>query len=161
MQMTEGKRVVFFDAEGTLYRPKKGKRFEDFWEDGEHTLERAKEHFELNHCVVQTLKTLMKRDVLMAVVSKHKDHLLPGLLEHFGIDGYFREIMIGTDKGPMMLNFLRERDISKPDAMIVGDTYDLDIAPAEKEGIKGLHLDGRKTRCVQDLLKYVDERVTR
>ncbi len=159
--MTEGRKVVFFDAEGTLYRPKRGKSYEDFWECGEHTLERAKEHFELNHCVAGILMMLKGRDYLMAVVSKHKDHLLPELLEHLGIDEFFSEIMIGNEKGPMMLNYLKERGIRRADAVMVGDTYDLDIAPAEKMGIRGIHLDGEKRRCIGDLIDYVDENTTR
>ncbi|MCK4444160.1 MAG: HAD family hydrolase [Thermoplasmata archaeon] len=153
-------KVVFFDAEGTLYRPKNGKRPEDFWEGGEHTLERAKEHFELNCCVAETLERLKQRNYIIAVVSKHKDHLLSDLLQHLGIDEYFSGIMIGEDKAPMMLNFLQERDISKNDAIMVGDTYELDIAPAESVGIRGLHLDGRKTQCIQDLFGYIDEIVS-
>ncbi len=154
-------KVVFFDAEGTLYIPKKGKRPEDFWDRGEHTLERAKEHFELNCCVNQTLENLKERDYLMAVVSKHKDHLLPDLLKHFGIDGYFSGVMIGEDKAHMMLDFLTDKDIPKNEAIIVGDTLEMDIQPAEKVGITGLHLDGKKMKCVRDLLRYIDEKVIR
>lgn len=147
--------MVFFDAEGTLYVPRKGKRLEDFWNCGEHSLERAIDYFELNDGVKRTLEELTGRGTLMAVVSVHKDHLLPRLLEHLDIADYFEEIMINGDKGRLMSTFLWQRGIQKESALMVGDTYGIDIEPAKREGIRSLQM-GEDIQSIPEVLDHIE-----
>jgi putative hydrolase of the HAD superfamily len=154
--MTESRKVVFFDAEGTLYVPKKGRSFDDFWEGGEHTLERAAEHFRLNDGVTETLRVLAEKDYLIVVVSKHKEDLLPDLLERLGIMDFFADVIINGDKGDIMVNFLRKRDIPKDQAVIVGDIYEIDIKPAERVGIKGYLLGGDELGSISDIVHLLE-----
>lgn len=147
-------KAVFFDAEGTLYVSRKGKCLEDFWSHGELTLERAIDYFELNEGVKKTLEELLKKRMVIAVVSVHKDHLLPNLLEHFGISDFFEEIMINGDKGRLMSTFLWERGIRKEDALMVGDTYEIDIEPAIREGIRSLQM-GEDIESIPEVLDHI------
>jgi FMN phosphatase YigB (HAD superfamily) len=156
MQMTKSQRIVFFDAEGTLYVPKKGRTFDDFWEGGDHTLERALENFELNQGVEETLGELMKKGHELVVVSVHKPDLLPDLLKGLGIRRCFTDILVNGDKGELMEEYLDEKDVPKDLASIVGDIYDMDIAPAEKVGIRGLLLPGPELSEFRDIIHYVD-----
>lgn len=151
----ESMKVVFFDAEGTLYRTKEGKEYSDFWEGGEHTLERAVNTFELNDGVAETLSELNDKNIQLAVVSVHKDHILPHLLAHLGISDFFGRIMINGDKGDLMSAFLIDRGISKKEALMVGDTYEIDIKPAKREGIRSLEL-GREIKTIPELLNHID-----
>jgi len=148
-------KVVFFDAEGTLYVTKEERTYSDFWDKGEHSLERAIEHFRLNDGVVETLQRLKDMEVEMVVVSKHNPELLPSLLEHLGISNYFTEIIINGDKGDMMMSFLKERSIPKDEAVIVGDTHEIDIKPAQKVGIKGYLLGGKELGNVANLIWHI------
>jgi FMN phosphatase YigB (HAD superfamily) len=154
--MTNSQRIVFFDAEGTLYVPKKGRSFDDFWEGGEHTLERALENFELNDGVIETLKELLKKRTKLVVVSVHKEDLLPGLLEDLGVREYFADVLVNGDKGDVMMKYLNDNNIPKENAMIVGDKYDIDIEPARRVGIKGLLLRGPILREFGDIIHHID-----
>lgn len=146
------KRVVFFDAEGTLYVPRKGKSYSSFWEDGEHSLERAVEHFKLNDGVLETLERMKKMGFTMVVVSTHKPELLPSLLEHFGVKEYFSDIIINGDKGTRMIEFLKEKGIPKNFAVAVGNNRTIDIEPAERVGIKGYLLARGNLESISELI---------
>jgi FMN phosphatase YigB (HAD superfamily) len=154
--MTDSQRVVFLDAEGTLYIPKKGRTFDDFWEGGEHTLERAMENFELNDGVKETLNELLKMGHELVVVSLHKEELLEDLLIQLGIRKFFAEVLVNGDKGVEMSKYLEEMNIPKENALIVGDKYDIDIEPAKRVGIRGLLLNGPELANFHDVIHHVD-----
>jgi FMN phosphatase YigB (HAD superfamily) len=156
MQMTENHRIVFFDAEGTLYVPKKGRTFDDFWEGGDHTLERALENFELNQGVEETLRELLKKGHELVVVSVHKPDLLPDLLRGLGIRKCFADILVNGDKGELMEEYLARKDVPKENAIIIGDIHRIDIEPAERVGIKGLLLPGSELKEFRDIVHYID-----
>lgn len=156
MQMTDSQRIVFFDAEGTLYVPKKGKTFDDFWEGGEHTLERALENFELNDGVIETLNELLTKGHKLVVISLHREDLLPDLLVQLGIREYFANVLVNGDKGEKMVEYLNKRGMPKEDALIVGDKYHIDIEPAQRVGIRGLLLYGPELREFRDVLHHID-----
>ena len=156
MQMTNSQRIVFFDAEGTLYVPKKGKTFDDFWEGGEHTLKRALENFELNRGVEETLGELLKKGHELVVVSVHKPDLLPDLLKGLGIRRCFADVLVNGDKGELMEEYLDRKDAPKENAVIVGDIYHVDIKPAEKVGIRGLLLPGSELKEFRDIIHHID-----
>ncbi len=149
-------KVVFLDAEGTLYVTKEERTYSDFWDKGEHSLERAIEHFRINDGVVETLQRLKDMEIEMVVVSKHNPELLPSLLEHLGISDYFTEIMINGNKGDKMMRFLKKRNIPKDEAVIVGDTHEIDIKPAQEVGIKGYLLGGKDLWNISSLICHFE-----
>ncbi|TET90092.1 MAG: HAD family hydrolase [Methanomassiliicoccales archaeon] len=161
--MDKHSRVVFFDAEGTLYVPREGKSYSDFWDGGDHTLKRATEHFELNDGVLQTLGVLIGMNCILVVVSTHRTELLPALLRQLCIREYFTDIVINGDKGENMMKFLKARGIPKERALIVGDSYLNDILPAERVGIRGFLLDeegksgsGRTVRNIPEVVSATE-----
>jgi len=92
----------------------------------------------------------------LAVVSVHKEDLLPGLLVQLGIREYFADVLVNGDKGDVMMKYLNDKNIPKENAMIVGDKYDIDIEPAEKVGIRGLLLYGPVLREFRDVIHHID-----
>jgi FMN phosphatase YigB (HAD superfamily) len=158
MEMQESNRVIFFDAEGTLYKPREGKTCSDFWDGGEHTLERAVEHFKLNDGVLETLITLRRMGCTMVVVSKHRPELLPNLLEGLGIKRFFADIIINGDKGENMVRFLEKFGVTKDMALLVGDSPSDDIEPARRVGVKGYLLGGRDLHRISELISLIENR---
>ena len=139
------KTYLFLDAEGTLFLPKEGLSYLDFWA-GEHTLERAKDVFELDPATVEVLEKLRKMGITMYVVSKHEEAILPSLLEHFGIRKFFKDVLINGDKGQRIREQAAADGIPLDRCLMVGDMYSLDIAPCLREGIKCYLLDRKYNR---------------
>jgi len=131
---------LFLDAEGTLYLPRKGYTARDFWK-GEHTIERATEMFEIPDNVISTLAEMRKSGVVMHVVSLHLEGLLAKLLDSLGIGHFFHDLIINGDKGKRIEAYASEHGISRNDCLMVGDRYDLDIAPVHARGIRAILLD--------------------
>lgn len=132
-------RVVFFDAEGTLWVPRPGRTFADFW--AEPTNARARHVFELAPDCLETLDALRAANVRLVVVSKHNEAILPGLLELFGLAGHFDDVLINGDKGHRIRDWLRAHRMTAGSAVMVGDRMDLDILPARREGVRALLVD--------------------
>lgn len=136
---------LFLDAEGTLFLPKKGLSYLDFW-DGERTLDKAKEVFELDPSTIKVLEELKRMGITMYIVSKHEEAVLPSLLEHFGIRKFFKEVLINGDKGLRIKKQAAADGIPLERCLMVGDMYSLDIAPCLREGIKCYLLDRKYNR---------------
>lgn len=132
-------RAIFFDAEGTLWEPRKGKTFADFWADP--TESRANEVFELTQGCTVTLDRLTAAGIRLIVVSKHNKRILPGLLRLFNLDLYFEDVLINGDKGLRVREWLKGQGIPRSAALMVGDRADLDILPLEREGIRAFLVD--------------------
>ena len=129
---------IFFDAEGTLYVPKKGFTCSDFWK-GEKTLERALEIFELDGGVKEMLEKF--KDLKMYVLSIHIKELLEKILSHFGIIEYFEDVLVielGESKAERMKEYSNQNNILLQDCMMIGDTYIFDIKPMKDIGVKAL-----------------------
>jgi len=138
--MSTNESHVFFDAEGTLYVPKDGHSYADFW-DGEHTLERAKKIFKLDNGVVVLLERLKKAGIPSYIVSKHREELLIELLEHFGILNYFDEVLVNGDKGDRIKEIAKSKKITLNNCTMLGDNYYHDVLPALRIGANAFIVD--------------------
>ncbi len=127
---------VFFDAEGTLYLPKLGHSYREFWEGGEPTLERAARIFQLDPDAPGVLRALRRQGVRLVVASKHREALLRSMLIHFGIWHLFDAVLVGDEKGVLVADYLRERGLRKDDAVMIGDRPHLDVHPVEAAGVR-------------------------
>lgn len=143
---------IFFDAEGTLYVPKSGYTYSDFWM-GEQSIERAIEIFQLDIGIKEMLKNLKEDHKHLHVVSKHKEDLLPGLLDSFGILDLFETIIINGNKGERIKEFIDKNDIAKDDCAMFGDTFDIDIKPVEKQGIRSYLVDRDYNRELKNVMR--------
>jgi FMN phosphatase YigB (HAD superfamily) len=137
--MSEEELTIFLDAEGTLYVPKNKGSYKEFWKAP--SLKRALEMFRLDDDVLTLLKKLRKKKVPVYVCSMHKEAILLGMLEEFGIKHFFKEILINGDKGRRIKEVARRARIPLGSCIMVGDRYDLDIEPTMREGIRSYLID--------------------
>ena len=137
---------IFFDAEGTLYRLREGKTSEDFWDNGDRTVKRAKEYFELDPEVPALLRALRHRGHRLHILSRNLEDVLQPLVAHFRIGQYFDDVVIEDDKAKYLAEFKCRKGLGKEHIVMVGDTWGLDVQPVQRRGIRAFLLD-REGRC--------------
>lgn len=135
---------VFFDAEGTLWQPRPGRTIHDFWDEPSRA--RAQAVFDLTPGVEETLEALRERGLTLVVMSKHDPDLLPSLLEDFGLDEYFVDVLVDDDKQARVSAWLDGQGIDPRRAVMVGDRVEYDIEPLAEAGVIGILLDQRYNR---------------
>lgn len=135
---------VFFDAEGTLWVPRPGRSFAEFWDDPDPA--RAVEIFEPTPHLAETLDALQRRGLRLVVVSLHDVHVLPRLLQGFGIADRFDDVLVNGHKGARILQWLADHGLGPENAVMVGDRPDLDIDPVEAFGVPAVLLDREYNR---------------
>lgn len=130
---------VFFDAEGTLWIPRAGHTFADFW--AAPSAERALEVFELAPRIHESLQTLRDAGLRLVVVSVHDVRLLPEILDAFGLRPYFDDVLVNGHKGARVLQWLHAHGRGPEHAVMVGDRPDLDIEPLVTFGVRAVLVD--------------------
>ena len=174
------KQIVFFDGDGTLWYPKATKYAKKphwVYTDPATACDPHK-HLVLTPTAVQTINRLKRRGILLCVLSAHPhppeeaSRILDAKIRHFQLDGLFDEVHATRpyemSKGEFMTDILARRGIPKKNALMVGDTYDWDYAPARQKGIDAVliessyrqeHPNGRRVRRtiaqLKDVLKYI------
>jgi len=138
--MSARQKHLFLDAEGTLYVPKDGRTAVEFWL-GEHTIERAVRLFKVAEDVAPALQRIQELDIMMHVVSLHKDIILPQLLDELELGNHFEDLLINGDKGIRIRQYAESHGIPLEDCLMVGDRIDLDITPVQNAGIKAILID--------------------
>lgn len=136
---------IFFDAEGTLYRLREGKTSEDFWNHGERNVKRAREYFELDPGVPALLRTLRDRGHRLYILSRNHEDVLHPLVAHFNIGKYFEDVVIKDDKAKYLNEFKCRKGLEKEHIVMVGDTWNLDVRPVQRRGIRAYLLDREGT----------------
>jgi FMN phosphatase YigB (HAD superfamily) len=144
------KQIVFFDGDGTLWYPKKTKYKKAVWWIYELPGD-YKDH--CNHLILtpttyNTLKKLKKMGVVTIILSTHPqtskvaDIIINHKVKHFKISELFDEVHATRGykeaKGEMILKILKEKKISKKNALMVGDNYYWDYKPARDVGVDAL-----------------------
>lgn len=130
---------IFLDAEGTLYVPHRGRSTWEFWADP--SPEHAKDFFVLDEGVREALVALRGRVDSLCIASKNSRPILHALLEDFGIDECFDDIIINGNKGRQISRYLAQRGLDRRDAVMVGDTPELDVFPVRRAGIEAILVD--------------------
>ena len=93
--------------------------------------------------VVDSLRWLRERDVMLAVVTNKPGEFVPGLLKFLNIDRFFKEWLGGDTlpvkkPDPAPLNYLLQKfQVSADDALMVGDSRN-DIEAARAAGVSAL-----------------------
>lgn len=144
------KKIVFFDADGTLWYPKSTKRKKNpIWIHIEiKDIGKIRKNLILVPGVKETLKKLKRKGVKLAVLSasplsqKKAQKKLEGTLEKFGILNFFDEVHATKpyfeSKGEHMTKIIKKYKIKKSEALMVGDIYLWDFVSAKKAGIKAI-----------------------
>lgn len=132
-------RVLFLDAEGTLWTERPGRTMDEFWQ--RPTRGRAREVFRLAPGLRDLLRGLKASGCLLVVLSRHDERVLPEILEEFHLSDLFDDVLINGDKGERAAAWLEDHAIDREEAVMVGDREDLDIRPMRRVGIRSLLID--------------------
>ena len=144
------KKILFFDADGTLWYPKKTKRNKNpIWIHIElKKIEKIRRGLTLVPGVIKTLRKIKDNGIKMVVLSasplppKEAQKRLEGTLNKFGIREFFDEVHATKtyfeSKGEYMLKIIKKYGIMKSQALMIGDIYLWDFSSAKKAGIKAV-----------------------
>ncbi len=146
----KNKKIIFFDADGTIWYPKSTKREEDpQWiyfdkKVGNNYLK----HLVLTPAALVFLKKLKRLGIILVLLStfphppKEADIILKGRVKHFKLEKLFDDFYTSRDnpegKGKVILKVLRKKHIPKSHALMVGDSYRFDYLSAKKIGVDAL-----------------------
>ncbi|HEA46203.1 MAG TPA: HAD family hydrolase [Candidatus Pacearchaeota archaeon] len=175
------KRIIFFDADGTLWYPKKTKYNKHpvwVWRKYYPHYERGRKEFILIPGVLNTLRKLKKKGIILIILStnprplKEANLFIEGSVRHFGVKDFFDEVY-GTrehpsSKGDYILKTLKKYGLQKKDALMVGDSYEWDYKPAKSVGIDSVLIGNNygesqhvvkkvkmNVKKISEILKYV------
>jgi FMN phosphatase YigB (HAD superfamily) len=142
------KRILFFDADGTLWYPKETRRSKNpIWIHIEKkNIQDIRKELILVPNVISTLKKLKSINLEMIVLSvsplppREAQDRLEGTLKYFGILHFFDEVHATKpypeSKGEYMLEIIKRYGLKKSEALMIGDIYLWDFSSAKKVGIK-------------------------
>ncbi len=170
------KKIVFFDADGTLWYPEKTKRAKHpVWLYRDCRYKNHVDHIILTPTTLETVLELKRLGVITVILSTHPhppkeaDALINHKVKHFMLDELFDEVHATREyhgsKGEFILKILKERKISKSKALMVGDSYKWDYTPAVERGIDAVLVETEyepmkehaeeTIKKLSDVLKYV------
>ncbi len=175
-----GKRIIFFDGDGTLWYPKKTKYQEKpHWVYSlEGTLDDYCKHLMMIPTVVATLKKLKEQKIITVLLSTHPHPpdeaaaIINHKVLHFKLSKLFDEIHATREfhasKGEFIVKILKKRGIPKNKALMIGDNYRWDYKPAKDVGVDALLIEsdyikkdkyGKRVKNtvkkLSDVLKYI------
>jgi HAD superfamily phosphatase (TIGR01681 family) len=169
------KRIIFFDADGTLWYPHATKRASHpVWLYLDEQLKHSYlEHLSLTPQAVETLKLLRENGIMTIILSTHPHeaaeaaHRLSEKVQHFELTEFFDEVHATTEnheaKAEKMLEILKRYNLTKDDALMVGDSYVWDYAPAQSIGVDAVlvnsdyHQENKKNEPVETLIDDLDD----
>src|SRR3989344_536856 len=163
------KKIIFFDGDGTVWYPAKTKRARPpYWIYGDTNSKKINrdylKHLSVSRTSLATLKKLKKKGVYLVLLSTHPHSprdariVLNMKLEHLKIKDLFDEFhptsRSTASKGKKMLDILKKLNLSKPEALMVGDSYKYDYLPARAVGIESLILRSAYLKRPAHIQKY-------
>ena len=148
----KSKKIIFFDADGTLWYPKKTKHTEKpHWVYTDPTIKDHHEHIMMIPGALRTLRALKKAGHIIVILSTHPQEveeayrILRNKVAHFKLTDLFTEVHATrhyhASKGEYMVEILKRLKIPKSQALIVGDNYVWDYKPARDVGIDALLIE--------------------
>lgn len=152
------KRVIFFDGDGTTWYPRETKRevppyliYKKYKKEKDY-LPKLK----LAYGIVKIIKKLKKEEKTLILIStmpyksSKANKLLDNKMRYLRLDNIFHEWYAVEDfqeaKGLLIVKLLKEKNISKKDALIVGDSYRYDYLSARSVNIEALLLRNSYTK---------------
>lgn len=169
------KKIIFFDADGTLWYPHATKRVQHpAWlyldKDLKHNY---LEHLSLTPLAKETLKLLRENGITTVILSMFPHHaeeaarLLNERVGHFDLADFFDEIYATAEypaaKPEKILEVLKRHNLTKDDALMVGDSYEYDYAPAQSIGVDAVlintdyHQENKENEPVKTLIDNLDD----
>jgi magnesium-dependent phosphatase-1 len=164
------KKILFFDADGTLWYPTKTKHTVlPHWLYKDKSIKDTHPHLMLIPTVESTLKKLKKTGVITIILSTHPHEkveaytILNKKVKHFKIEELFTEVHATREyhesKGEYISEILKRLNIPKSKALMVGDNYAWDYRPARRIGVDALLLESdymKKDKRLKILKKFSD-----
>lgn len=164
------KKIVFFDADGTLWYPLKTKHTEKpHWLYKDKSIKDHHPHLMLIPTVESTLRKLKKMGILTVVLSTHPHEIeeaykiINKKVEHFNLKELFTEVHATREyhksKSEYIVEILQKLNISKTQALMVGDNYLWDYKPARDIGVDALLMQSdymKKDKRLKTIKKLSD-----
>ncbi|MDP3881444.1 MAG: HAD hydrolase-like protein [Nanoarchaeota archaeon] len=144
------KKIIFFDADGTLWYPRETKYEQHpVWIYRTYINEHeARKRFVIVPTVLKTLKKLKGLKIKLILLSTHPkspkeaNPMLKRSLEYHKLTNLFDEVHATKDhyesKGEFILSILKKYKLKKKEALMVGDSYEWDYKPARDVGVEAL-----------------------
>lgn len=143
------KKIIFFDADGTLWYPTKTKHAVlPHWLYLDTSIKDKHPHLMLIPAVENTLRKLKKLGVITVILSTHPHEkveayrILNKKVAHFKLEELFTEVHATREhyasKGEYITEILERLDIPKTKALMIGDNYKWDYKPARDIGVEAL-----------------------
>ena len=169
------KKIVFCDADGTLWYPHATKRTRHpVWLYLDEQLRHNYlEHMCLTPQAVETLMSLRHHGIITVILSTHPHEpeeaarRLNEKAKYFGLHELFDKVHATAEyieaKGEKILEILQQNNLKKEDALMVGDSYTWDYYPAQNVGVEAIlinsdyHQENRENEPVKNLVNDLDE----
>jgi FMN phosphatase YigB (HAD superfamily) len=169
------KSIVFFDADGTIWYPRKTKREEHpVWLYRDSRYKNHEKHLVMAPTALDTIQELKKMSVITIILSTHPhlpkeaDSLIQNKVRHFALADLFDEVHATREfagsKGEFIERILAERKISKSKALMVGDSFKWDYNSAAEVGVDALLIETEyelEEVPVKNRIKKLSEILTR
>ncbi len=170
------KKIIFFDGDGTLWYPKKTKhKKHPVWLYRDKRFKNHMDHVVMIPSALSTIKKVKNEGIITVILSTHPhppkeaDAIMRHKIECLKLGELFDEIHATREyhesKGKFMLKILKERNIPKSEALMVGDSYKWDFESATKVGIDALlvesdyepmkHQIKRTIKNVSEIFEYI------
>lgn len=169
------KKIIFFDADGTLWYPHATKRTQGPWWPylDEQLKSNYLEHLSLTPQAVETLKSLRENGIITVILStfpheaEEAARLLSERVQHFELADFFDEVHATAEypkaKAEKILEVLKYHKLTKDDALMVGDSYEYDYAPAQSIGVDAIlinsdyHQENKENEPAGTLINDLDD----
>lgn len=168
------KKIIFFDADGTLWYPHATKRARGpVWLYLDEELRHDHlPHMSLTPQAVETLQTLREHGIITVILSTHPHEpeeaarRLDEKVRHFRLEELFDEVYATPEyhaaKGEKMVEILERHNFSRSDALMVGDSYKWDYVSAKDVDVDAVlinsdyHQENKENEPVDTLINDLD-----
>jgi magnesium-dependent phosphatase-1 len=164
------KKVIFFDADGTLWYPIKTKHtVKPHWLYKDKSIKNYHKHLMLIPTVETTLEKLKRMGVITIILSTHPHEekeayrVLHGKVQHFKLKELFTEVhatrMYYESKGEFIVSILKRLHIPKSKAVMIGDNYVWDYKPIKAIGVDAILIESdymKKDKRLKTIKKLSD-----
>lgn len=164
------KKIIFFDADGTLWYPIQTKyTVKPHWLYKDKSIKDYHPHLMLIPTVESTLRKLKKMGIITVILSTHPHEkveayrLLNKKVKYFKLEDLFTEVHATREyhqsKGEYILEILKRLNIPKTKALMIGDNYVWDYKPARGIGVDALLMESdymKKDKRIKTIQKVSD-----
>jgi HAD superfamily hydrolase (TIGR01662 family) len=112
---------------------------------------------------VPVLTALKEKGIKLAIVTNTNQNAVEEVIEKHGLGDLFDTVVLSYEHGTLKQEgelyeiALKQLEVSKEDALIIGDSIATDMVGAEKLGIKRLLVDRRDMREYENKIKELTE----